>query len=308
MDVLKELGVVALGSRLKRLLERLNKDVSRFYRTLDLDFQPHWFSTLYLLGRQSPMTVTGIAESLGYTHPAVVKLAAQMTRAGLVSSYPGCDRRERRLALTGKGRRMIVTLKPVWENISRHMARVIVESGHDLVAALDAVEAGLDRQSLLERLTGIPAFRFPDDVEILDYRPAFKNDFERLNREWIEGHFKIEKSDEAMLSNPDGTIIRKGGAIFFAKRKETIVGTCALIKHPGGVWELAKMAVTEQARGRRVGTALAVSAARRARELGAERLCLETSPTDTRAMAFLRALASGKRDVIGSRPDTAAPG
>jgi DNA-binding MarR family transcriptional regulator len=110
MDVLKELGAMALGSRLRRLLERLNKDVSLYYRTLGLGFQPHWFSTLYLLGRRSPMTVTGIAEALGYTHPAVTKLAGQMVRAGLVASSRGRDRRERRLALTGKGRGMIETL------------------------------------------------------------------------------------------------------------------------------------------------------------------------------------------------------
>ena len=32
-------------------------------------------------------------------------------------------------------------------------------------------------------------------VEIVLYKPEYKNDFIRLNREWIETYFKIEASD-----------------------------------------------------------------------------------------------------------------
>jgi GNAT superfamily N-acetyltransferase len=188
------------------------------------------------------------------------------------------------------------------------MAGIIAESGYDFIGAVDALEARLDRHSLFDRLGGIPAPRPSDGVEILDYRPAFRKDFKRLNYEWLQGCVEVERRDERMLSDPDGTIIRARGAVFFPRRKGRIVGTCALVKHPDGVWELAKLAVTERARRTCVGTALAVCAANRARDLGAERLCLETSPTDARPSAFSRSWVSGKRMATGSRSATGARG
>ena len=295
MDFLKELGTMALGSRLKRLLERLNKDVARYYRRRGTDFQPHWFSTLVLLGRRSPMTITGIADELRYTHPAVNKLAGQMVQAGLVQSSPGVrDRRERHLSLTRKGRESIAILAPLWDDINAVMAEAIAESGYDLVKALDGLEDQLDRKSLFHRLTEDAPAPLPEEDEIIDYRPAYRKDFRALNFEWLKDSSGIEEQDRHMLSDPEGKIIKTGGAVFFARRKGKIVGTCALVKHPDGVWEMAKMAVAAPARRRHIGTELAMAAIRRARASGASKICLETSPKDARAIGFFKTLGFRK--------------
>ena len=55
MDLIKQLGPMALGSRLKRLTVRMNKDVSRVYRELGLDFEARWFPVAYLLSRRQPL-------------------------------------------------------------------------------------------------------------------------------------------------------------------------------------------------------------------------------------------------------------
>ena len=52
-------------------------------------------------------------------------------------------------------------------------------------------------------------------VEIVLYKPTYKNDFIRLNREWIETYFKIEASDIETFSHVD-EIIEPGGQIFIA--------------------------------------------------------------------------------------------
>ena len=52
-------------------------------------------------------------------------------------------------------------------------------------------------------------------VEIVLYKPTYKNDFIRLNREWIETYFKIEASDIETFSHVD-EIIEQGGQIFIA--------------------------------------------------------------------------------------------
>ena len=40
-------------------------------------------------------------------------------------------------------------------------------------------------------------------VHIETYNPKYKNDFIRLNREWIEWYFKIEASDVETFSHVD---------------------------------------------------------------------------------------------------------
>ena len=43
MDLIKQLGPMALGSRLKRLTIRMNKDISLIYRKLGIEFEARWF-------------------------------------------------------------------------------------------------------------------------------------------------------------------------------------------------------------------------------------------------------------------------
>lgn len=126
--------------------------------------------------------------------------------------------------------------------------------------------------------------------EIVEYRPAYRKCFERLNREWLEESFAVEPDDEKLLRDPNGRILRRGGAVLFARLRGEIVGTVALIPYAEGTLELAKMAVTAPARGRGIGRALAVAALARAARMGAARVILHTSPELRAAGALYRSL------------------
>jgi N-acetylglutamate synthase-like GNAT family acetyltransferase len=80
-----------------------------------------------------------------------------------------------------------------------------------------------------------------------------------------------------MLSDPNTKIVKTGGAVLFASLDEDIVGTCALIKHHGSTFELAKMAVTKKYRGRSIGRKLIIAIINKAKTLGASELYLQTS-------------------------------
>lgn len=62
-------------------------------------------------------------------------------------------------------------------------------------------------------------------VRIETYDPKYRNDFVRLNREWIESYFKIEASDIETFSHVDD-IVEQGGQIFFAIYDGEVVGCC----------------------------------------------------------------------------------
>jgi DNA-binding MarR family transcriptional regulator len=278
-DFIRDLGELALGSRMKRLLERLNGDISRFYGLLGIDFKASWFSVLYLLGTQSPMSITGIAGRIGFTHPAVNKIVAQMSKAGLVvSSRYDMDKRKRLVDLTSKGKDIYRQLTPVWNIARGAVADLLSESGGGLLESIDKVEQSLDQRSLYRRMKEQSKPRLLEEIEIVEYAPSLKKHFKELTYEWLREYHKVEKHDEATLSDPDGTIIKPGGRVLFARLKGKIVGTCALIRHDDGIHEIAKLAVTKAARGRFVATKLMTSIIDKARESGVEELYAETDP------------------------------
>lgn len=115
-----------------------------------------------------------------------------------------------------------------------------------------------------------------EDLEIVTYQPEYKEDFVRLNSEWITTFFHLESSDLLALNDPEGYILNKGGQIFFALHQGKVVGCCALIPHPDdGTYELGKMAVTPKVQGLGIGYRLGLSLISYADNLGARRIFLE---------------------------------
>ena len=92
-------------------------------------------------------------------------------------------------------------------------------------------------------------------IEIIPFQPRFAKLFYDLNIEWLEKYFYVEPHDAEVLENPQTYIIDNGGYIFFAKYKDTIVGTVALINEKEA-YELSKMAVSPKYQGLRIGQQL----------------------------------------------------
>jgi putative acetyltransferase len=98
--------------------------------------------------------------------------------------------------------------------------------------------------------------------------------FRLLNEEWISRYFVLEPKDKATLGDPENTILRKGGKIFYAWDGEHVVGCVALIPMESGVYELSKMAVSPKMRGQGIGRKLLLHVIAQARGLGAAKLFL----------------------------------
>jgi DNA-binding MarR family transcriptional regulator/predicted GNAT family N-acyltransferase len=291
IDFIEELGTLAFASRLRRLSERLLRDVSLTYRTENLNFEARWFPVFYLLWRQSPLAVTAIAQRLHLTHPAVNQVAGAMAKAGvLISARDNRDDRRRLLSLSPAGKSLAGKLQPIWQDIQEATAELITIKGIDLLRAIAQVEKSLDESNMCERVSARCKERQLTAVEIVDYQPRYRKAFEKLNLEWIEKYFVVEPFDQRVLSDPEGQIIANGGRVLFARLDRKIVGTVALIKHDSKTFELAKMAVTEKARGLQVGKRLALAAIEHAKALKARNILLFTNPKLIAANALYRQL------------------
>jgi putative acetyltransferase len=132
-------------------------------------------------------------------------------------------------------------------------------------------------------------------AEIVDWRPEYRVHFERLNLEWIERYFVVEEEDRKVFGDPETAIVQPGGQIFFVVDEAGVRGTCAVIRHDGDTYELAKMAVAEDARGRGYGDRLMEAAIGFARGAGGRRLMLVSNTRLGPALTLYR--KHGFRDV-----------
>ena len=92
-------------------------------------------------------------------------------------------------------------------------------------------------------------------IEVISYNKKFSEDFYNLNKLWIEESWSLEDSDKEDLLKPE-KIIDKGGQIFFAVSNGKAVGTVAMISSSKNKFELAKMTVKSQFRGKGIANSL----------------------------------------------------
>ena len=292
VDVLREIGALAFGSRLKRLSDRVMQDGVKMYRATGLAFEPKWFPVFYYLSELGPSSIMDIARGLGISHPSINQIAREMTNANLISAYKDAnDKRRRVLALTSYGKSQRASIQEVWREIETTLVELLAETGVDFLGYIGTVERALDRRSLEHRFLDRynPASR---EFEIKTFQPILAEQFRLINEEWIKEDFVMEESDRVALSNPMGYIIEPGGEILFACSKATgeAYGTCALIKRDNDTGELAKMGVYKSGRGYGLGKMLLIAALERAAEMGFKKLYLETNSKLAPALGLYRHL------------------
>jgi N-acetylglutamate synthase-like GNAT family acetyltransferase len=91
--------------------------------------------------------------------------------------------------------------------------------------------------------------------------------FRTLNEEWISRYFVLEQRDKETLNHPE-RILANGGRIYFAFLAGVVVGTVALMRLENGQYELTKMAVSPEMRGKGIGRQILVHAIADARSMG----------------------------------------
>lgn len=123
------------------------------------------------------------------------------------------------------------------------------------------------------------------EIKIVEFQTEYRDDFKNLNIEWLQKYFVVEPFDEQQLSNPETEILDKGGKIFFAKDGDRIVGTASLLKEHD-IYELAKMAVTEDYKGKGIGNLLMEHCIAEAKKLGTKKLMLISNRSLTPALTM----------------------
>jgi DNA-binding MarR family transcriptional regulator len=130
----------------------LDGDVERIYAGAGVDFRARYYPVYQALSSGETCTIRALAAHSGLTHSALSQTIAEMLRAGLVAVVPGEDARERKVQLSAKGQRVMVSLQPYWEAIASAAEALDKELDIPLSRALEGATEALERRSFHERI------------------------------------------------------------------------------------------------------------------------------------------------------------
>ncbi len=278
MNIISQLGYIAIGTRFRILTDRLMQDADKVYKSLGIEFEPRWFTVFYLINQKKQITTTELAEQLGYSQPAVTQITNTLIKKRIIKAVKSRDdSRKKVITIAPKGEEMLLKLIPVWQEMELAVKELLSSTGYDILLVLSKLESELDKKSIHNRVMDRIKEKQRSEVKILDYRSDLKSMFRDLNYDWIKKYFTVEEKDKKILEDPEKEIISKGGYILFAEIENDIAGTVALIKHNENEFELAKMAVAGKFQGKQIGKSLAIAAIERAKSLNASVLFLETN-------------------------------
>lgn len=152
-DVVKELGYLTLGTRLKRLGERLQAQTQILLDAAGLDLPASYFPVLAALDRLGPLNVGELSEAVGISQPGVTRMLEKLQAEDLVRSAPSADDgRVRTITLTAAGRQVISRAKRLaWPIVEAAVADACGGPSQSLLALLASLEEALAAAPLSSR-------------------------------------------------------------------------------------------------------------------------------------------------------------
>ena len=160
-DVVKSLGFLCLGSRFKRIGERLQADTQQIMDQHGISLQAGQYPFLAALDRCGPLSIGELAEAVGITQPGATRTMGQLVKLGLVVSQSAPeDQRRKVVSLTDKGQELVdFSKRIVWPRIEQAMHDLCGDMAAPILDQLAAIEHGLESLPLRQRALECPEDR-----------------------------------------------------------------------------------------------------------------------------------------------------
>lgn len=277
MNHIKQLDFLALRSRLKIFIDRLQQDEEKVYRNLRIDCNPRWMIVLNVLhSYNAPLSITQIAKLLQRTHPDVHVICNQMIKKGLLKEAKDkTDKRKRLIDLTPAGVKIVDQLKPVWNATEEATKRWIFELAPDFMIYLESLETSLNRISFYDRIVEEIKNQYYNLMQLVPFSPDGA-DYKLLNQfysKWKDEYFPVPEL-ESTLANLKKNIFNNGGNIFFALYNGQKVGAVIVKRISFDLAQIEWVWVNGDMRMRRAGLKLINQAISYSREIGCKRLII----------------------------------
>ena len=151
-DVVRALGHLSLGTRMKRIGDRLQADTQALLDASGVGVPVAQHTVLAALDRLGPLTIGEISAAIGVRQPGVTRTVAKMATAGIVVASPTEDRRVKRVALTPAGDDLVAAAKAdLWPRIEAAVQNACTGLSGSLLEQLAGLEDALADAPLVDR-------------------------------------------------------------------------------------------------------------------------------------------------------------
>ncbi|MDL2407417.1 MarR family transcriptional regulator [Rhizobium calliandrae] len=152
-DVVKSLGFLCLGSRFRRIGERLQADTQQIMGELGVSLQSAQYPFLAAIDRGGPLTIGELAQAVGISQPGATRTVSQLLELGYVDMQASAeDQRRRLVSLTPEGQELVdYSKRSVWPRIEQAVIELCGESSGPILEQLAAIEDGLAEVPLTRR-------------------------------------------------------------------------------------------------------------------------------------------------------------
>lgn len=155
-DIVRSLGFLCLGSRFRRIGERLQADTQQIIESFGIAIQAGQYPFLAAIDRSGPMTIGELADAVGITQPGATRTLAQLVELGFVEMRASDeDQRRKLVSLTPSGIALVDRSKrEIWPKIEAAVRELCGNLPAPLLEQLAGIEDGLTAAPLHRRVKG----------------------------------------------------------------------------------------------------------------------------------------------------------
>ena len=257
-----------LGSRLKRLAEQMQADVTLVAQRAGLAIQPGQYPVLAALDEYGPLTVGELAQSMRISQPAITRNVERLVDAGLIEARRSdADRRQKIVSLSAAGRRMLeLSKREVWPFVEAAVKEVTQDLSGPLLEQVAELEARLAARPLSSRAVAAagPRLIAAADADVpaivalmnLAYRSGGSDAGWTTEADYLQG----DRTTEVMLRQD---IAGNTAATMLLWRRSSdgaLLGCVWLEPESDGVWYLGSLSIDPREQNRGLGRRLLTAA------------------------------------------------
>lgn len=157
LDIVRELGHLTLGTRLKRLGERLQAQTQAVLGEAGISLPASHLVVLAALDRLGSLSIGELTEAVGISQPGISRMVENLRSDGLVTcDRPAEDRRVRPIVMTEAGRQLVARSKRLaWPRVETAVAQICARASGPLLEQLSMFEKALEDAPLRARAARI---------------------------------------------------------------------------------------------------------------------------------------------------------
>lgn len=151
-DLIREMGYLALATRLKRISDKMTHSTRLMYRNLNIDIEPNWYLVLIIVKQNPNVSVMSIAKNLGFTHQSVITITNKMVKKDYLQvSKDVKDKRKTIFNLTQKANKILPKIEQIWD-CGKEVIYELLNENISIIEHLEVLESNLEKASFGERI------------------------------------------------------------------------------------------------------------------------------------------------------------